>query len=117
MRKLRGDDEWHPPMPEVDGASYLLGYLFEMGPAMAGAGGPVVISHQEIESWQRLHRIRLAPWEVKFLRRLSGEYIGQQRDAEKQSCPAPWTDEDTTQEQAAFAADALRKRLTAVAKT
>ncbi len=42
MRAERKDDEYVPELPSVDGAAYLVAYLWDMGPTMvAGMGlGP-----------------------------------------------------------------------------
>jgi hypothetical protein len=88
MRKDRDDPKYHPDMPKVE-AVYLIGYLWEIGPTMAAGGYPGPVTHEEIISWQELTGIELRPWEVRFLRRLSGEYIVESQRAEKIDCPAP----------------------------
>lgn len=89
MRKDRNDPQYHPDMPPVD-TEYLLGYLWEVGPTMAAGGYPGPVTHQELHKWMALTGIDLHPWQVRFLRRLSGEYIAESQRAEKFDCPAPW---------------------------
>lgn len=80
------DDKYNPEMPPVEGAAYLLGYLWELGPSMAANGypGPAIIA------WQTLTGIELQPWETGFLCRLSNEYQAESRRAEKAHCRPPW---------------------------
>jgi hypothetical protein len=87
MRDSRGED-YQPDMPPVD-AEYLIGYLWEVGPTMASGGYPGPVTHEEIRAWMDLTGIELQPWEVRFLRRLSGDYMGESQRAEKADCPAP----------------------------
>jgi len=93
QRKARKDDDYQPEMPPVD-AEYLLGYLWEIGPTMAAGGYPGPITHEEICAWQELTGIELHPWEARFIRRLSGEYLAESHRAEKADCPAPVKSED-----------------------
>lgn len=80
-------------MPPVD-AGYLIGHLWEIGPAMSGGMGPAVISHQDIAAWQDLIGIELQPWEARALRRLSRDYVAELHRAEKADAAAPWEPED-----------------------
>lgn len=93
-------------MPPVEGAEYLLGYLWEIGPTMAAGGYPGPITHEEIKAWTELTGAELEAWEVRFIRRLSGEYLSESQRAEKADCPEP------LRESAGFAPD-----LSAVAKS
>lgn len=89
MREERGDENYDPPMPLVD-AKYLLDYLWEVGPTMAAGMGSGPITHQELQAWQALTGIELKPWENKFLRMLSIEFLVQTSKSEKYDAPAPW---------------------------
>jgi hypothetical protein len=75
-------------MPSIE-AEYLIAHLFEIGPAMASGGYPAPITHEELLAWTELAGIELQPWEARFLRRLSCEYIAESQRAEKADCPAP----------------------------
>lgn len=94
MRKAHNDENFQPDMPPV-GAAYLLGYLWEVGPTMAAGGYPGPVTHEELLAWQELTGIELQPWEMRFLRRLSGEYMAESRRAEKRDCPEPARREPT----------------------
>lgn len=72
-------------MPECD-ALYLIEYLFELGPTQ----GDAPLSHAELAAWQSNIGITLQPWEVRFLKKLSLEYLGEYRKAAEPDYPAPW---------------------------
>ena len=75
-------------MPALEGAGYLIGYLYAVGPTMGG--GP--ITHGELRAWMDLNGVELQPWEVRFLRRLSNEYLIESHRATKRDCAPPWPD-------------------------
>lgn len=83
-----GDTPSYPPKPLCD---YLVGYLFDAGPYMSGAMGNVPLSHGEIRHWQDNIGIELSAWEVRTLRRLSGDYLGSSQAAESPDCKPPYT--------------------------
>lgn len=80
-------------MPECE-AMYLVGYLYEVGPAMAGGMGEVPLSHTELRSWQENTGIELESWEVRAMSRLSKEYLSESSKATKHDAPAPWPEGD-----------------------
>lgn len=80
-------------MPEL-ALPYLVDALFDVGPAMPGAYGAVPLSYSELLAWQSSTGIVLAPWETRYMRILSREYVAAAHDASKHDCPAPWTDTD-----------------------
>lgn len=84
-------------MPPVD-AGYLLGYLFEIGPTMAGGMGAGPVTNQEILAWQALTGITLDAWEARTLRSLSCEYLAESHRAEKRGAKAPWSAPDAKPE-------------------
>lgn len=90
----RKDADYSPDMPDVN-AGYLVSYLWEVGPTE----GDKPLSHSEIVSWMDLTGTPLHPWEVRFLRRLSHDYLIESHKAEKPDCPSPWATEAITQEQ------------------
>jgi hypothetical protein len=92
VEALRG--EYMPELPPLSHGGYLISYLMELGPTMAAGMGAGPISHQEILAWQALTGITLQPWETRFLRRLSGEYLNEQHRAEKLGCIPPWKPAD-----------------------
>jgi hypothetical protein len=81
-------------MPSLELGVYLINYLFEVGPVMAGGAGPTAITHGELRAWQANLGIELEPWECRFLRRLSREYVNELQRAEKIDAKAPWQPED-----------------------
>lgn len=74
-----------PAMPEVR-ARYMLVYLLEIGPMMAGSA----VSQQEIAAWQSNTGIALDAWESRFLRALSSEYASELIRAEAPARVSPW---------------------------
>lgn len=56
------------------------------------------ITFQEIEAWMNCTRRWLQPWEVRFLRRLSVEYVGMLSRAADENCPDPWATELSDEE-------------------
>lgn len=69
---------------------YLIGYLLEVGPALPGSSGAVPITQGEIRAWQENTSIRLTPWEVRTLRLVSQEYVGELRAAAQPDRNAPF---------------------------
>lgn len=90
MRDARKDESFMPPMPPCD-AMFLFEYLMDMGPVESGGMGPAQLSEQAVEAWQFNTGIELSNWQTRTMRRLSAEYLGQYRDAEKRDCRPPWT--------------------------
>lgn len=113
-----GNAAWEDHMPElppVHVARHVLGYLYEIGPAMAGGAGPAPVTQQEIAAWQANTGIRLTAWEVKAIRRLSCEYVAEKAKAEKRDCPEP-AKERGPQDAKAAAAKRLRDEMRALAR-
>lgn len=104
MRETEKNDLYLPEMPPVD-APHLIAHLWEIGPALSGGMGPAPITHEEICAWQALTGIELNPWEVRSLRRLSREYIGEMQRAEKIDAKAPWQPADYVPDLSAVAMD------------
>ena len=76
-------------MPECD-AAYLIGYLFEIGPTLAGGMGESPLPDTEIEAWQRNTGIELQSWEARAVKRLSREYLSESQAATEPNRPCPW---------------------------
>jgi hypothetical protein len=108
------NDGINPAMPPND-APYLLEYFWEVGPALSGGMGDAPLTFQEIQSYQDQIGIELQPWEVRLLRRLSGEYLAESQKATKLNYPAPWKPEENTVDKA-VKADSLRNALRDLAK-
>ena len=102
MRAAWGED-FEPDMPPLDGAGYLAGYLFEIGPTVAAGGYPGPVTHSEILAWARLTGTPLAPWEVRALRRLSVDYLAASNRAQERDSAPPWEGGDQAEQRVAVA--------------
>lgn len=103
--QMRIDAGGEPDLPPVEPESlYLVYALFEAGPVSAAGMGPTSLSWAEIRAWQRCVGTRLAPWEARLIRRLSGEYLTQLHDAAAHDAPIPWIPETTQERRAKVAA-------------
>lgn len=69
---------------------YLIVFLFQVGPTMAGGMGPAPLTHVELRAWQTNMGLQLQPWEANALRDLSIEWIAQLRAAESPDCKPPY---------------------------
>lgn len=87
-----------PDMPPLERGAYLINYLFQIGPVMAAGMGAGPITHGELLAWQENVGVDLKPWEISFLRRLSGEYLVESHKAEKRGAQAPWLPADAKPE-------------------
>lgn len=88
---LADDAELDMPPIEAE-AQYLIAYLFEIGPTLAAGMGNGPLTHSEIQAWQNNTGIELQPWEARFVKRLSNEYLNESQRAVARDCPAPWAD-------------------------
>lgn len=87
--RKRDPDDFRPDMPPLE-AEYLIGYLWEVGPAMETGEGSAPLSHGELAAWQANTGVVLEAWEARALRVLSREYLVMLHKAEKPECPPPW---------------------------
>lgn len=101
-------------MPLVS-ADYLIAYLFEVGPTVAAGGYPAPVSNQELLAWQQTLGIELQPWENRFLRRLSNDYLSQWHRSEKPNCPEPILEQSGERDMRNVARN-LQRTLEAMAK-
>jgi len=69
-------------------AAYILGYLFEIGLLF----GDQPMPHSEIGSWQRNIGIKLQPFEVRFIKRLSETYLSALHEMKSVNAQNPWDD-------------------------
>lgn len=92
--KTRGkaitDDGGTPSFPPLSLGGYLVEYLFDAGPTMAGGMGVVPLSHSEINAWQANTGIELSAWEARTLRDLSAHYLAMSQEAESAQCKPPF---------------------------
>ena len=78
--------------------------------------GPVRLTNQELLAWQTNTGIRLAPWESRFLIRLSHEYLVQSHKSEKRDEDPPWSPEEVAPVDLAEVSNSLRDAIRAMAK-
>lgn len=69
---------------------HLIGWWLEIGPTVMAGMGEGPIGWQEIAAWQRLTANQLEPWEAQAIRRMSRDFLTQQHEARKSTCPAPY---------------------------
>ena len=83
--EMAGKDPPELIFPEVDAGEYIVDWLFEVGPMIAG--DPVTF--QEIKAWRDLSGRVLDGWEATTLRRLSIAYTAEYHQASDPRTPAP----------------------------
>jgi hypothetical protein len=93
-QKQLADVDVEPEMPDLDWGKYLVDYLFEVGPVMAAGMGSAPITFTELGNWQAQLGLRLSPWEVRMLRRLSLEYNSESQLATKPDREPPFKSAD-----------------------
>lgn len=81
-------------MPELEWGQHLIDYLLEVGPVMAAGMGSGPITFTELSNWQAQVGLRLSPWEVRTLRRLSAEYNSESQMATKPDREPPFASSD-----------------------
>lgn len=105
LEKLRTDlknDAFEPERPPVD-APHIIGYLWEVGPVMAGPNGATPVTHEELRAWQQNIGVTLQPWEIRFLRALSHEYLAESSRASEPDARPPYVPTGSVQNRAAVA--------------
>ncbi len=86
-------DQWMPELPPVGLGAHLIPILFEIGPTVAGDMSSGPITFDNVDAWCRRIGVDLAPWESRWLVRLSKEWLGEQQKSCKHFAPAPWKPE------------------------
>lgn len=80
-----------PDLPAVDAALMpFIAWLFEAGPTSAGGPGQVTLTWADLAHWQDGTGIRLPPWKLRLLRRLSSEYLREYNQAGTVDAAPPW---------------------------
>lgn len=83
-----------PPNP----APHFIDRLVEIGLTESTGMGGAPLSWGSIAGWQSVVGIELQPWEARLIRKLSVEYLAENRRAEEPACPAPWQTERSARE-------------------
>lgn len=84
------DDDRTPELPEISAAGYLVQYLFDIGPTLAGGMGDAPLTHSEVRAFMENTGISLQPWEAQALRTLSRAYVAESSRATDPACPPPF---------------------------
>ena len=80
-----------PDLPELDPSlAHVVAYLFDAGPTSAAGQYGSALSWADLQAWQAAAGIYLPPWQLRLLRRLSGEYLSESFIAEAWDAPPPW---------------------------
>jgi hypothetical protein len=80
-----------PDLPEIDPEiSFLVSHLFDAGPTSAAGQYGAPLTWQDLRAWQRCAGIELPSWQLRLLRRLSGEYLSESLRADAWDAPPPW---------------------------
>lgn len=82
--------EYMPEMPEIVAGRYLIDYLFDVGPVVSGSMGSGPVTSKNLIPWMEEQGLSLQPWEARFIRRLSQEYLAESQKATDRKCPPPW---------------------------
>lgn len=90
METLKANSPNYDPRMPILEAGYIIEHLFDCGPVMSSGMGASPLTHEEIRAYQANIGIELLPWEVRFIRRLSRDYVNESHNATKMNCPAPW---------------------------
>jgi len=91
------------PMMPPNPLPHVIEHLVDIGLSEAAGMGIGPVSWLTIDAWRRLNGVELPPWEARLIRRLSIEYVAEQRRAESENCPPPWRWEVTEGEKKAEA--------------
>lgn len=79
-----------PEMPPVDDGMYLIEFFREIGPVVASGMSVGAFNDLHVRAWRENTSIDLAPWESRWLIRLSKEYAAELHAASDVNRPPPW---------------------------
>ena len=105
-----------PEMPDPGPAGYLAGYLWEVGPAVAGGMGPAAIGWADLQAWQAMTGVVLLPWEARLLRHCSLEYVAQLAASDDPAAPEPYRPAQPSERRKQAQADHVESILKAMIK-
>lgn len=106
FKRLYGDECPELDLPDVGNAEHVIGYLFEVGPAVRGEE----LTHGDLWHYQQNTGAVLCEWEASMMVLLSREYLAMLRKASEKACPAPWRRERTNEEKAERARQQIEAR-------
>lgn len=90
-RLQRLKDGVEPDLPALDRElAFLVNYLFDAGPTSAAGQRGAPLTWADLQAWQESVGITLPPWQLRLLRRLSGEYLSESLTADAWDAPPPW---------------------------
>ena len=107
MEKFKQINSEHPylEMPEIESHSYLIEWLFDVGPVMQSSMGSSPLTFQEIDSWA--DDIEISHWEKSTLKKLSSEYLSWLHQGSKKDCLVPYVANAPTKEHLSQVANSL----------
>ncbi len=83
----------------------------EAGPTSAAGMGEIPLTWADLQAYQQGTAQHFQPWELRLIRRLSGEYLSESIRAKARDARAPWVTEVTAEQRSEVAQqmrDALR---------
>lgn len=80
-----------PDLPPLDARlQEIVGLLFDAGPVSSSAGGSMPLTWADLQAWQAATGLDLPPWQLRLLRRLSGDYLMELNQGASVDAPPPW---------------------------
>lgn len=76
-------------IPDAGNFSYLIDYLYEVGPVSNLGMGPAPISWPDIDAWMKATGTRISPMDALLLKSLSLDYYAQHNLSKDPSCIPP----------------------------
>ena len=93
-----------PHYPEIAAeVVYLVNALMEAGPTTAAGMGEVPLTWADLMAYQSGAGRDFQPWELRLIRRLSGEYLSESMRAKAPDARAPWIKEVTAEQRSEVA--------------
>ena len=86
--QMRANGIRNPLMPP-NPLPHIIDRLLEVGLSEPAGMGIGPVTWLTIDAWRRQTGADLPPWEARLIRRLSIEYVAEQRRAESENCPPP----------------------------
>lgn len=91
-------------LPPLDhDVRFIVEMLFEAGPVSTSGEGTVPITWIDLSAWQQSLGVSLPLWQLRLLRKLSTDYLIQNRAAVDPDTPQPWKKDAETLDRAKIA--------------